>query len=231
MSAGDLRARTRDLRDRIRHAPRRRPLSHLLIHFAAYEPVPTTVARLRDALADRGIAAILFMVGAFNCLPLPLGSSMVSGIPALMLAWQLMLRREAAWLPRIMLDREISAGNLEGFRKSVVPRLFWLEKFIKPRYWPIPHGRDEAIIGFLCVVLAIALIIPLPFGNWPPAFSITILALALLQRDGILLLIGLVISAISLAIFTGVAISATFLAGSVFSGQGGALLGHIRQLF
>lgn len=213
---GRFRTRTRRWRQSLRAFPARRPLSHVLIHFAAYEPVPSHVGRLRDRLAERGIAAFLFLVGAFNLLPLPLGTGVVSGVPALILAWQMMLKRQVVWLPRRVLEWRLTEAHLETLRRRILPRLFWLEKFVRPRYWPLARGRDEAVIGVVCVVLAAALIVPLPLGNWLPALSITLLSLALLQRDGLLLLLGIVVSAIALTIFVTVLLGTLALAGSVF---------------
>ncbi len=213
---GRFRTRTRRWRQSFRAFAIRRPLSHILIHFAAYEPVPSHVGRLRDRLAERGIAAFLFLVGAFNLLPLPLGTGLVSGIPALMLAWQMMLKRQVVWLPRRVLEWPLTEEHLETLRRRILPRLFWLEKFVRPRYWPLARGRDEALIGILCVVLAVALIVPVPLGNWLPALSITLLSLALLQRDGLLLLFGLVVSTIALTIFVTVFLGTLALAGNMF---------------
>lgn len=211
LTAVKARPRARRWRDTMRAIPNRRPLSHVLLYFAACEPLPSHVGRLRAWLAERGLAALLLLFGALNMLPLPLGTSLISGIPALILAWQMMLKREVVWLPRLLLERPLTETHLDVLRRQIVPRLYWLEKFVRPRYWPLARGQDERVIGLLCVVLAIALIIPVPFGNWPPACSITILALALLQRDGILLLAGLLAAVASLTIFAVVVASAIML--------------------
>lgn len=218
MAAEKYRTRTQRWREKIRIFPNRRPLSHVLIHFAGHESVPSQVGRLRDWLAERGLAAFLFLVGAVNMLPLPPGTSLISGIPALILAWQMMVKRQSVWLPKRLLDWPLTEEHLEALRLRIVPRLFWLEKFVRPRYWPLARGRDESLIGLICLVLAVALVLPVPFGNWPSAFSIALLSLALLQRDGILLLAGLIAAAISLAIFVTVVLGAVTLADNVFSG-------------
>lgn len=219
MRTGKFRIQTRRWREKFRGFPKRRPLSRVLLHFTAFEPVPSRVRRLRDAFAERGLAAFLFLAGAFNLLPLPLGTTLVSGVPVLLLAWQMMLRRQAVWLPERLLERPLTERHLEMLRRRIVPRLFWLEKFVRPRYWPFARGQDEFVIGLLCVVLAVLLVVPLPLAQWPPAVSITLLALALLQRDGILLLVGLVGAAISAAIFVAVVVSALMLAEDAFSGD------------
>jgi hypothetical protein len=231
MAKGSLGKRTRALRDKLRRLPRRRPLSHVLLHFARYAPVPTTFAKLRDTMADRGIAAFLFFFGAFNCLPLPPGSSLISGIPCLMLSWQLVLRRQQAWLPQRILQHPVTESTLDTMRVKLVPRLFWLEKFVKPRYWPLSHGQDESIIGLVCAFFSIVLILPIPLGNWLPAFAISALAMALLQRDGVLLAIGAFISLLAIAVLVFIGYSAVFLAGSIFTHHPGGLIETIRHMF
>jgi hypothetical protein len=220
MAKGQLRARTLKLRDRIKRATqRRRPLSHVLIEFYRNEPMPTTFGHLRDALADRGLAALLLLVSAFNMLPLPPGTSLLSGIPCLVLSWQLMLRRKSAWLPQKVLNHEITEDTVKLIRSKVVPKLFWVEKFIKPRYWPLSPGNDEFAIGVICVITSILLIMPIPLGNWSSAIAMTTLALALLQRDGLLLLIGMICAVITVGLCTVVVGGIIFAAESAFHGQ------------
>ena len=201
MAKGQLRARTLKLRDRIKRATqRRRPLSHVLIEFYRNEPMPTNFGHLRDALADRGLAALLLLVSAFNMLPLPPGTSLISGIPCLILSWQMMLRRKAAWLPQKVINHVITEDTVKLIRTKVVPKLFWVEKFIKPRYWPFSPGNDEFAIGVICIITSVLLILPIPLGNWTSAIAMTILALALIQRDGLLLVFGVVAAVLTLTL-------------------------------
>lgn len=226
MTESKLRARTLKLRERIKRATqRRRPLSHVLIEFYRNEPMPTNFGHLRDALADRGLAALLLLVSAFNMLPLPPGTSLISGIPCLILAWQMMLRRKAAWLPQKILNQEITESTVKMVRLKVVPKLFWIEKFIKPRYWPLSPGNDEFAIGVICILTSIMLIMPIPLGNWTSAISMAILALALLQRDGILLLIGVIASFFTVILCVTVVIGLLFAAETAIKGD---LPGFIR---
>jgi hypothetical protein len=222
MAKGQLRARTLKLRDRIKRATqRRRPLSHVLIEFYRNEPMPTNFGHLRDALADRGLAALLLLVSAFNMLPLPPGTSLISGIPCLILSWQLMLRRKAAWLPQKVLNHEITEDTVKLIRAKVVPKLFWLEKFIKPRYWPFSPGNDEFAIGVICIITSVLLIMPIPLGNWSSAIAMTILALALIQRDGLLFVIGVTAAVLTITLCTFVVGGIVFAAEKAL--DGGAL--------
>ena len=44
--------------------------------------------------------------------------------------------------------------------------------------------------GVVCTLLALVLVLPIPLGNLAPGATVAVLALALLQRDGILALLG-----------------------------------------
>jgi hypothetical protein len=219
MAKGALKKRTEALRERLRKLPRSQPLSRVLLLFTRYEMPPTRFENLRDALADRGIAAMLLLISAFNTLPLPPGSSLITGIPCLMLAWQLMMRRQAVWLPQRVLDHEMAPSTVAMLRKKVVPKLAWVEKWVKPRYWPLAHGQDEFIIGLICIVMAVQLILPIPLGNWSSAIAMMLLALALLQRDGVLLLLGMTAALVSFVLCVFVVVSAFFVAESVIKGD------------
>jgi hypothetical protein len=45
---------------------------------------------------------------------------------------------------------------------------------------------------------------PIPFGNWLPAFAIAIIGLALVEKDGVAVLIGLAIGVIGLIVVSAV---------------------------
>ncbi|MHC1742476.1 MAG: exopolysaccharide biosynthesis protein [Syntrophobacteraceae bacterium] len=170
--------------------------------FAELEPVPSRIGRLCDRLADRGLAAPLFWVGILNMLPLPPGTSIISGAPALILAWQMVLRRQVVWLPKRLLDRPLTEEHIKMLRQRIVPRL-------------------------ICAILAVMILVRIPFGNGPPAFSITLLTLALLQRDGVLLLVGLTAAAASLTLFAAFALSAFMVADRAISGDFPGIIGRL----
>jgi hypothetical protein len=58
----------------------------------------------------------------------------------------------------------------------------------------------ERFIGVALLVLAIALTLPIPFGNWLPAFAIAIVGLALVEKDGVGALVGLGVGAAGLIV-------------------------------
>jgi hypothetical protein len=193
---------------------RRRPrrLSQLFAALAAKAEGRITMGSIRDALGDRSFAALLVLFGAINLIPLPPGASALLGLPLVVVAAQMMYGSKRAWLPKFIAEKSLTAETFRSIIDRVAPRLERIERFIRPRYWPFWRKRGDRIIGTISLVLAIIVTLPIPLGNWLPAFSITLLGLALTERDGILFAIGSAIGAASIALIVlviGVAGAAT----------------------
>lgn len=178
--------------------PRR--LSQVLRELAEQTDGPVAVAAIRDALADRSFAALLAVFAALNMLPLPPGTSVILGIPLVIVSAQMMFGRGEAWLPAFVLRKKVSRTHFDYAIRKLVPWLQLLERFVRPRYWPIPRAQTDIVIGVIAFVLAIAVTLPIPLGNWMPALASAMIALALSERDGVLLGAGFAVAAISLAI-------------------------------
>jgi hypothetical protein len=62
----------------------------------------------------------------------------------------------------------------------------------------------EYMVGLVCLVLAIILVLPIPLGNMLPALAISLMALGLLERDGIWVGIGLIVAVVAMIVVSGV---------------------------
>jgi hypothetical protein len=65
-----------------------------------------------------------------------------------------------------------------------------LEKVIPPR-WRTPFMTTKRIVGFVVLILAATLFMPIPLSNIIPGALIMLIALAYLEEGGILLCIAL----------------------------------------
>lgn len=197
-------------------ASRKTRLSEIFRRLAAESQHSVSIRELRDAMGDRGFAMLLVLFATLNLLPLPPGSSLVLGLPPMLVSAQLMLGRRTAWLPRFLLDKSIGA---ERFRQSVgyiLPRLERLERMVRPRWWPFDMETSDRYLGLATFLLSVVVFLPIPLGNWMPAFSIAILGLALSERDGVFLGIGVALALLSLAIIGAVGAAGAALASAVF---------------
>jgi hypothetical protein len=203
MDAYDDRAALRPVR---RRRPRR--LSEVFLVLAAEARGPVSVAAIRDALGDRSFAALLVIFSALNLLPLPPGTSVVLGIPIVIVAAQMVLGRRTAWLPARLLAKSIPLDRFRAGSDRIVPLLQRLERLVRPRYWPFWRHQGDRVIGVIALVLGIAVVLPVPLGNWLPAFASTLVGLALSERDGILFAIATAVGIASLVIIVAVVASA-----------------------
>lgn len=186
----------------LRRRPRR--LSQVFAQLARDANGPVSIASIRDALGDRSFAALLVFFSLLNMIPLPPPSSAILGLPMVIVAAQLMYGGKRAWLPRFLMDRSLTADQFRAVMNSVIPRLVWLEKYVRPRYWPFWRRRGDRIVGVLAFLLAIVVTLPIPLGNWLPAFATALLGLALSERDGILFAIGSVVGIASVGLIIAV---------------------------
>jgi hypothetical protein len=170
-----------------RPKPLHTPLSSVLEDMAALPNAAFSIADLRDALADRGFATLLFLFAAINLLPLPPGSSTILGLPPLMIAAQMIVGQGKVWLPDFILKRPISAARFRQIVTRLSPWLRRAEEVVKPRLWPFPMVLADRMIGIIAFAMSILLVAPIPFGNWLPALAIALYGLALSERDGVAL--------------------------------------------
>lgn len=190
-----------------------RALSQVMRELAARERGDVTVRCIRDALADRSFATFLVFTCAINMLPFPPGSTVVLGVPIILVAMQMVAGRSTVWLPEFFLRRSMSQQRFARMTRRIIPLLEKLEALVRPRHWPFAnHRMAERTIGLYALLLGIAVTLPVPFGNWLPAFSCAICGLALSERDGIWLWIGVIAGLISIVIIFGVIFTAGALA-------------------
>lgn len=170
----------------------RRRFSELLEQLAAEHPGDrVSVADLLHAMEGRAIAALLFIFAFPNILPTPPGLAAVLGLPLIYLSFQLMLGRQP-WLPRFIADRSMARETFAMIVSRAMPVLNRAERMLRQRWWPLVTPLMERVLGGVCLALAVLLSLPIPLGNLMPSIAICVIALALLERDGFWVVLGLV---------------------------------------
>lgn len=176
---------------------------------------------LRDALGDRGFGMLLFVFSLPNLIPvnIPLLSA-VLGVPLVLLAAQLSYGRHEPWFPQWLTRRSVPRASFEAVVLKSIPYLERTELFLRPQLALLLSWTGERLVGLFLLVLAIVLTLPIPFGNWLPAFAISIIGLAIVEKDGVAVSIGIVVGVIGL-----------FIAGAVVVGLVSAVLLLLSALF
>ncbi|MEO8118349.1 MAG: exopolysaccharide biosynthesis protein [Rhodoferax sp.] len=185
-------------------APGGRALSAMLLELSAdtlRERV--SVGDLLAALGDRATGALMFIFAFPNVLPTPPGTSTILGAPLIFLAAQLMLGR-APWLPAFVAKRSMKRADFSLLVKRILPWLVRAEGLLRPRLAGLARPPMEHLIGLLSLILAVVLVLPIPLGNMLPALAISLLALGVLERDGVWVLAGLAATVAATSLVSGV---------------------------
>ena len=179
-------------------------LSAILIAIAeADDKERISVGDLLEALKRRALGALMFIFAVPTALPMPPGVSAVLGAPLLFLTIQLMLGMQP-WLPKLITERSLSRVDFHRVVRTVAPWLARAEGVMRPRLTFLAHRPFVYLLGFASFAMAFILFLPIPLGNMLPSVAICIMALGLLERDGVWILIGLLVAVVSVVIVWGV---------------------------
>lgn len=165
---------------------------------------PDEVLRLRDLLAGldrRAFGMLLFIATLPAFIPIPIGGA-VSGPLVMLIGAQLLLGMHRPWLPNFLAKRGPHRRALANFDRRISPWLARLEKLIRPRM-PLLLGHRAAVMltGLLLVLLGLLLSLPIPLTNYLFGGLLLLFALALLERDGVLMLVAWIAGTIAIAVF------------------------------
>ncbi len=151
-----------------------------------------------DTFRSRGFGPLVTLPALLALLP----TGGVPGVPTLcaifiaLIAVQQLFGRQSPWLPRKLRKRGISHDKLHRTVKRVRPWTQRIDKLLAQRLEIFLQPTARRLIAVLVIVLALGMI-PLellPFAAAMPALAITVIGLGMTADDGLLLLIGLLLT-------------------------------------
>jgi glycosyltransferase involved in cell wall biosynthesis len=159
-----------------------------------------TVGWLTSALRRHSFGIIMLSLGLLATTPV---GSMIPGLILAIMAVQLILGWAEPVFPHFITRRRLPTKQLLRLGGRGIHILKYLEKAVHPR-WPITFDVAKRAVGVMVLLLTVMLLLtPLPLSNVAPAMVISLISLAYVEEDGLLL-------------------SAAFLAGIVLIGIGSA---------
>ena len=150
------------------------------------------LATLLEQLHERGFGAVLLLFAAPMALPIPVppGINIALASPLVLLTAQQTLGRHTIWLPESWRQKTLPRTKVEGLIRAMLPWLIRLELLTKPRFGWITQDGPSCFFGFLGLLMALAVCIPLPLTNTVPSLGIALMAVGTLMRDGVATLAG-----------------------------------------
>lgn len=116
------------------------------------------------------------------------GLSIFFGVPMVILAVQMLLGLPAPIFPAFICAKKIKASYLHRGLDLAVLALEKIEPAVKPRLLILTEDLALRIHSLAALVLAFLVAIPVPLLNLPPTVGIILLAIGLMQRDGLFIL-------------------------------------------
>jgi hypothetical protein len=158
----------------------------LLLHRLAEKPL--TLGDIMTETSERGFSLVIAVLVLPFLFPMPPGLSSPLGGACLLLSLQIILGRRTPWLPqkiaRYQFPRTFAQIILTNLRRVTTI----LEKITRPRMTQVAdHPYTWRWNGFCICWLAILLISPVPFTNPIPTVGILLIAVAMIESDGLLM--------------------------------------------
>lgn len=176
-------------------------LSQILPRLAAGTGERLTVGELVSRMGERAHTALLVLFALPNTLPSIPGTSAVTGIPLVYLSLQLALGR-TPWLPAFITRRSFSREALAAMLERAQPWLERGERYLHPRLENLTTPRAQRAVGVLMLILSLAVLLPIPFGNMLPSLAIIFFALGLIEEDGAWIIGGLLVMLVGVVVFS-----------------------------
>lgn len=198
----------------------RRKATDIIEEFAARSPGDAvSVGDLLKSLDDRAFGMLFLILALPVVIPLP-GLSTAVGAPLIVLGAQSAWGMRTPWLPARLARVSLPRATLLRVVAKAKPWLAPLENRARPRLPWFVDGAGERLAGAFVVVLAAVLSLPIVFGNFPPAAAIVVIALGLIEQDGLAVACGMVAGVLAVAFVAllvfGLGEAALYLAAQAF---------------
>ena len=167
-------------------------------------------------LAGERVFGFLFVILALpSALPIPApGYSVPFGVAMFFLAIQLIIGRDRPWLPAKIMNGSMSLEKVQGVVKKGIPWLQRIEALTQPRFSSICTSLPgRVVLGSAIALMSISMMIVIPGTNTLPAIGIFVTGFGLVEDDGAISLLGLIICAL------GAAVSISILIAVVWGGS------------
>lgn len=163
-----------------------------------------SIAEILKLLAGKGRPLILLLLSLPFCQPLQIpGLSLPFGIAIAFTGLRMILAKKL-WIPSKLLEKKIPGKTLEKMSHKMLTLVTKIKSWIHPRLYFLCHSSFmEKSNGILIFILGVflALPLPIPLSNLTAAWSIFLLALGILEDDGLFVLIGYLTSLLTIAFF------------------------------
>ena len=163
---------------------------------------PLTLRDVLQETSEQGFSLAIILLSLPFLLPMPPGLTTILGSACMFLSLQMAFGRRVPWLPERMLRFEFSQAIVDKLLAGLEKFAKVFEKITRPRLSRFARSNRTWRLNGLCITwLSLLLMTPVPLTNPIPTVGILLLAISMIEMDGLLLLVGYGVVGLNTALF------------------------------
>jgi hypothetical protein len=159
-----------------------------------------TVEQIVKALGPTSFGTSLMVFSIPEVLPIPLpGMTIAMVIPTGIISSQLIRGKREIRLPDALLKRSIPRKAFAPAVRAILPFLERAERGTRARWRWASNPAAKRFLGLFILIMAAVIALPIPFTNMPAAISVFIISLGMVEHDGVLISLGILLGLATIA--------------------------------
>ncbi|WGM30628.1 exopolysaccharide biosynthesis protein [Brevundimonas sp. NIBR11] len=179
---------------------RPRRFSDTLERLGAHGGEKLYLGEIVQAFGDRAFGAVMLLFAVVNLLPWPPGGTTLTGAPLLFVSAELAWGRDSLWLPNWLARASVKRETFRTLSGRLMKVIRFSEALSRPRLYFLTGRLGQGLIGLACLILSAVLVLPVFGGNLIPAIAIGFFSLGIMQRDGLAVLLGWIMTGVTVAV-------------------------------
>ena len=156
------------------------------------------IGTLLKSVDSGGFALLNLILSLILFIPTPPPIATISAILIIFLSFQMILGLKEVWLPNFIVNKSIKRTTLALIVGKSSIYLSKMEKITRRRFIFMESDIMQRIIGLIILILAILSLTPILFANSMPGISIILISFGMLNKDGLMVILGFIAGFISI---------------------------------
>lgn len=154
-----------------------------------------SLGAIMETIGSRSFGPLLLLAGLVTLAPIigPIpGVPTIMGLLVLLTAGQLLLGRDQFWLPKWVMSKSVEKQKLDKAIDWMRKPASWFDNITGPRLVYLTQGAAVHVVAGTCILLALMLPVMefVPFSALSVGLALAAFGLALIARDGVLMIIA-----------------------------------------
>ena len=153
---------------------------------------------LLKSIDTGGFALLILIFALLLVIPTPPPIATIAGVIIMFFSFQMAIGLQEVWLPKFITEKSIQRKTLAVIVEKSSVYLYKLERFTRRRLTFMNSPIAERVIGIVVFILATITLTPILFANSVPGTAIIMISFGLLNKDGLIIMVGFFIGFLSI---------------------------------